>query len=170
MSCIIPALATPLAYHGSFFRWHTGARAIAAGTALPEDGVARLRVLTKSGRWLLIHACMLEGTLAGRTAVIIEPAGPAEIAPLIVEAYGLSQRERQITQLVLQGASTAEMARVLHVSPFTVQDHLKTIFEKMGVNRRRDVASRIFVGHHFPPAVTPHPGSGGFVWRAGMFS
>lgn len=143
------------------------ARAILAGTALPEHGVARLRVLATSGRWLLIHACVLEGALAGRTAVIIQPAGPAEIAPLIVDAYGLSARERQITQLVLQGASTAEMARVLHLSPFTVQDHLKAIFEKMGVHSRREVASRIFFEHHFPPTVTPHPGTGGFVWQAG---
>ena len=146
------------------------ARAIVAGTALPEHGMARLRVLAKSGRWLLIHACVLEGTLAGRTAVIIEPAGPAEIAPLIVEAYGLSPRERQIAQLILQGASTAEMARRLHLSPFTVQDHLKTIFEKMGVNSRREVASRIFFEHHFPPTVAPQPGSGEFVWRAGKLS
>jgi DNA-binding CsgD family transcriptional regulator len=98
--------------------------------------------------------------------VILEPARPVEIAPLVVEAYGLTQRERQITQLVLQGASTAEMAAMLHVSPFTVQDHLKAIFEKMGVNSRREVASRIFFDHHYPPTITPESGSGGFAWQA----
>jgi DNA-binding CsgD family transcriptional regulator len=59
--------------------------------------------------------------------VIIEPAHPQEAAPLIIAAYGLSDRERAVTQLVLQGDATAEIARRLHISPLTVQDHLKQI-------------------------------------------
>ncbi len=130
------------------------ARAIAAGASSPQVGPASTRILTRSGRWLLVHATTLAGRLPGRTAVILEPARPVEIAPLIVEAYGLSQRERQITELVLQGASTSEMASRLNLSPFTVQDHLKAIFEKMAVSSRREVAARIFFDHHFPPTMT----------------
>ena len=131
------------------------ARAIAGpGAPTPQAGPASTRILTRSGRWLLVHAATLEGRLPGRTAVILEPARPVEIAPLIVEAYGLSQRERQITELILQGASTAEMASRLHLSPLTVQDHLKAIFEKMAVGSRREVAARIFFEHHFPPTMT----------------
>src|SRR5262249_39836221 len=89
-----------------------------------------------------------------------------EIAPLIIAAYGLSQRERQITELVLQGASTTEIASRLSVSPLTVQDHLKAIFEKMGVRSRREVASRIFFDHHFPPTMRIDPsGSRHFVTK-----
>jgi DNA-binding CsgD family transcriptional regulator len=127
------------------------ARAIAAGTLPPAAGPARARVLTSSGHWLLVHANTLEGRLPGRTAVILEAARPVEIAPLIVAAYGLSERERQITELVLQGASTSEMASRLHLSSYTVQDRLKAIFDKMSVSSRREVASRIFFDHHFPP-------------------
>jgi len=97
------------------------ARAIAAGTLSPEAGPARSRILTRSGRWLLVHATTLEGRLPGRTAVILAAARPGEIAPLIVEAYGLSERERQITEFVLQGASTSEMASRMHLSAYTVQ-------------------------------------------------
>jgi len=133
------------------------ARAITAGALSPETGLASARILTRSGRWLLVHATMLEGQRPGRVAVVLEAARPVEIAPLIVEAYGLSPRERQITELVLQGASTAEMASRLRLSPLTVQDHLKAIFEKMSVRSRREVASRIFFDHHFPPTMTMDP-------------
>jgi DNA-binding CsgD family transcriptional regulator len=59
-------------------------------------------------------------------------AADRTLAGLIVEAYGLSRREREVTRLVLQGRSTAEMAHELHLSAHTVQDHLKAIFAKVG--------------------------------------
>ena len=46
-----------------------------------------------------------------RVAVIIEPAHPARILPLLMAAYGLTERERDVTALVLQGSSTAQIAR-----------------------------------------------------------
>jgi DNA-binding CsgD family transcriptional regulator len=114
---------------------------------LTNEG-ARARVLTRSGRWLVLHGTRLNS--ADRTAVIIEEAGPAAVAPLIVEAFGLSDRERQIVPLVLRGASTQEIARALGLSPLTVQDHLKAIFDKLGVRSRRQIAGRIFFDHYFP--------------------
>ena len=113
----------------------------------PDKG-ARARVLTKSGRWLELHGTKLGG--ADRTAVIIEAAAPAAVAPLLIEAYGLSDRERQIVPLILRGASTQEIAHRLCLSPLTVQDHLKTIFDKMGVRSRQQIAGKIFFDHHFP--------------------
>lgn len=117
----------------------------ASQRASPDKG-ARARVLTKSGRWLELHGTKLG---ADRTAVIIEAAAPAAIAPLLVEAYGLSDRERQIVPLILRGASTQEIAHRLCLSPLTVQDHLKTIFDKMGVRTRQQIAGRIFFDHYF---------------------
>jgi DNA-binding CsgD family transcriptional regulator len=65
-------------------------------------------------------------------------------------AYGLTRREQEITRLVLQGASTAEIAGRLVISPHTVQEHLKKIFEKTGVRSRRDLGGRVFVTHYEP--------------------
>ena len=68
----------------------------------------------------------------GRVAVMAHPAREPEIASLIVEAYGLSRREREVARLVLQGRSTRELADDLHVSTYTVQDRLKAVFAKVG--------------------------------------
>ena len=105
--------------------------------------VARARVHTRQGRWLVLHGTRLSGASAGQTAVIIEPARSAEIAPLIVEAYGLSGRERQVTQFVLQGLSTKEIADKLFISVHTVQDHLKAIFDKVDVHSRRQLVAKL---------------------------
>jgi DNA-binding CsgD family transcriptional regulator len=138
------------------------ARARAAGHREPSAVQTRARACTRSGRWLVLHATKLNGTPDGTIAVIVEPARATEIAPLVVDAYGLSERERQVTQLVLQGLATSEIARTLFISPYTVQQHLKTIFDKIGVHSRRDLLARVFSDHYRPnllredtPALSP---------------
>ena len=83
-------------------------------------------------------------------AVIVEVARPVEVAPLIVQAYDLSKRESEIMQSVLHGHSTAEIAATLHISSNTMQDHLKAIFEKVGVRSRRELVGQLFAQHYQP--------------------
>jgi DNA-binding CsgD family transcriptional regulator len=83
-------------------------------------------------------------------AVIVEPAHPARIAPLLMSAHGLTEREQAVTRLVLQGNSTAEIAERLVVSTHTVQQHLKRIFDKTGVRSRRDLVGKVFFAHYEP--------------------
>jgi DNA-binding CsgD family transcriptional regulator len=89
--------------------------------------------------------------------VILEPAGPVEIAPLIADAYGLTERERAITQLVAHGLATNAISERLHVSPWTVQDHLKSIFEKTGVGTRGELVARLFFEHYAPRLAGDRP-------------
>jgi DNA-binding CsgD family transcriptional regulator len=112
--------------------------------------VAFARVLTRSGRWMVLHGATLVTTGARRVAVIIEPAHPARIATLLMAAYGLTEREQDVTHLVLQGHSTVEIAARLILSVHTVQQHLKSIFDKTGVRSRRDLVGKIFFAYYEP--------------------
>jgi len=111
----------------------------------------RARTLTRSGRWLVLHAARLSGPVGDRQiAVILEPAGPAEVAPLILQAYGLTDREAQVAQLILQGLSTGEIADRLFITALTVQQHLKAIFDKTGIRSRRELVAHVFVEQYLP--------------------
>jgi DNA-binding CsgD family transcriptional regulator len=82
--------------------------------------------------------------------VIVEPAHPARIVPLLMSAYGLTEREQEVTRLVLRGDSTIQIAERLVVSPHTVQEHLKKIFEKTAVRSRRELVGKVFFAHYEP--------------------
>ena len=117
--------------------------------ALPK--LPRARVQTHSGHWLIVHASQLNGgDGTGQIAVILEPARPAELAPLLLGAYGLTARESDIARLVLRGIATAGIALELSISELTVQQHLKSIFNKTGVGSRRELVAHIFARHYKP--------------------
>ena len=114
--------------------------------------VPRLRVRTLAGRWAVLHSSWLDDVAghSGQVAVIIEPATSVEVAEVIMQAYGLTQRERTVTRLICQGHSTAQIAAQLWITTNTVQDHLKSIFDKTGVRSRREVMARILRDHYLP--------------------
>ncbi len=91
-----------------------------------------------AGSYTVLQASRLR-TAEGRLslAVTFKQARPAEALPLLAEAWSLSEREQEIAELVLGGLSTKEIASALHISAYTVQDHLKSIFNKTGVSSRR---------------------------------
>ncbi len=125
------------------------------GDYAPPDLMPRMRLRTASGRWLVLHASRLRATDdAGRIAVIFEEARPSEIAPLIVDAYGLTKREGEITRLVLRGLSTAEVSNELYITPNTVRDHFKSIFDKVGVRSRRELVGQVFAQQYQPRMAT----------------
>ena len=126
------------------------ARAIALGL---ESGIARARIKSRTGRWLIIHGFSLHGRDGenGRAAIIIEPARASQVAPVIVEAYNLTPREQEITELISSGLSTGEIAAHLHLSAHTVRDHVKAVFEKVGVSSRGELVSKIFGEHYATP-------------------
>ena len=145
-------------------------RSVVAGLFAIERGLVaaeftpKVRLRTRSGHWLILYASRLLGT-EGQITVVFEIAQPAEIAPLIMQAYDLTKREGEVTQCVLLGWSTAEIAAKLYISPNTVQDHLKAIFEKVDVGSRGELARRIFTRHY-----QPHLSGGVPVNASGQFT
>lgn len=126
-------------------------QALEQGLDGPPEVMPKARLRTASGHWLVLHASRLSAPgEEGRIAVLFEVAQPTEVAPLILQAYHLSKRESEIVQSVLWGYSTAEIATSLQITPNTVQDHLKTIFEKVGVRSRRELAGQIYAQQYEP--------------------
>jgi DNA-binding CsgD family transcriptional regulator len=64
-----------------------------------------------------------------------------EVLPL--KDYKLSSREEVIAQYTGQGLTNKEIAEKLGISQFTVQCHLRNIFEKVGIKRRAQLANLV---------------------------
>ena len=124
---------------------------LAAATAALRDaehskagGVATARVPMTNGRWAVVQSAVTGTTRDSRVTVIIQPAHPDRIAPLLMSIYGLTVREQEVTQRVMRGGSTTELAKALGLSPHTVQQHLKSIFEKTDVNSRGELVAKVY--------------------------
>ncbi|MGA9714298.1 MAG: LuxR C-terminal-related transcriptional regulator [Aeromicrobium sp.] len=120
--------------------------AVARAAASGRPAEARVRV--PEGPWLALSAALLVGE--HRVAVLVEPARPPRIFDLVMSAHGLTRREREVVQLVLEGHPTAGISSTLSVSGYTVQEHLKSVFEKMGVRSRRELVAQAFFAHYSP--------------------
>jgi Bacterial regulatory proteins, luxR family len=66
--------------------------------------------------------------------------------------------------LLAAGLTNTEVAERLVLSPYTVQDHIKSLFEKTNVSSRQELVARIFLDDYLPriDAGTPLDGAGGF--------
>lgn len=122
------------------------------GDVARESLVPRARVRAPSGRWLVIHASHLATAdgARGRSALVIEPAAPAALLPLVVAAYGLSAREAEVARRVLAGLARKTIAYELRISLHTVNDHVKAIFDKVGVSSAGQLRARVLQDQHPP--------------------
>jgi DNA-binding CsgD family transcriptional regulator len=118
-------------------------RALASRTS-GDPIVPMVRCRASDGTWFVVHASVLSPVNGSeRVAVVMEPATPADLGSFVLDAVGLTARERAVTQLVLRGHSTREIVDELRISPHTVQDHLKAVFAKLGVSSRRELVAML---------------------------
>ncbi|MFF0390905.1 helix-turn-helix transcriptional regulator [Kitasatospora sp. NPDC004615] len=126
------------------------ARRAAHGLPTPQIPV---RIRTHDGHWYLLHASPARdardaragGSAADEVTVVATPASPAHVIPLHLAAYGLTAREQDVALLLIRGADTREVAQRLAMAPYTVQDHLKSVFTKTGVSRRQELTALIML-------------------------
>jgi DNA-binding CsgD family transcriptional regulator len=111
---------------------------------------ARARLRLPSQQWLVVHGARLRSPSQGHasTAVILEPARHTDMAPLTLQACELTPRERQIVEMLLRGVPVPEMAATLWLSPYTVRDHIKAIYSKLGVRSRPEMTAKLFHEHY----------------------
>jgi DNA-binding CsgD family transcriptional regulator len=115
-----------------------------------STSLAPLRVRSRTGRWISLQASWVSGEDRSVVAVIIQEASPDEVAPMVMSAYGLTEQERAVSGLVFRGQSTHEISERLHIAEHTVQDHLKSIFDKTGVRSRRELVATVFRQRYLP--------------------
>ncbi len=124
----------------------TGRFALTSLVAAVQHGTASARARLHDDRfgWLVLLASPLSGAdHKGDVVVTIAPAATRDLTALLLDAHGLSAREREVVHAVHAGLSTTEIARALFISTNTVQDHLKSVFDKMGVRSRRELTAYV---------------------------
>jgi DNA-binding CsgD family transcriptional regulator len=117
-----------------------------------------------SSGWITLHASLPEGHGDGRVAIVLERSASPHATAVRLEANGVTPREREVAVLLAQGLSNPEIAARLVLSPFTVQDHIKNLYEKTGVASRQELVARIFLDDYMPQILqqTPLTSAGGF--------
>lgn len=104
----------------------------------------------------------------GAVAVIIDKARPAEVSAMLVNAYGLTPRQREVLGQLLMGRSITQLAHTLNISEHTANDHRKAIYTRTGVSSRSELAHLLQSDQYDPRVWTDVPPSpyGGFLENA----
>ena len=123
----------------------------------PAEGAGG-SVVTVPGRdgWLTLHGSRPD-PVAGRIAIVIEPASGPRSATVRLEAHGATPREREVATLLARGLTNAEIAEALVLSPHTVEDHAKSLYEKVGVGSRQELVARVFMEEYLPEVIQRTP-------------
>ena len=123
-----------------------GARGIVAKGARAEDLLKAVRVVSEGQVWARRDVlARMEHRAASAVAV---PGGE----PMLDQR--LSDREREVYREAAMGLSNKELAKRLAISQATVKAHLTSIFHKLGLRRRAELAAAY---HGMLPARAPSP-------------
>jgi DNA-binding CsgD family transcriptional regulator len=122
-------------------------RGLVDGAQMGTPGIRRTLIMEGHGERLRVEVTAVG---KGRTQLHLwreplpEPIhlGGAEAAAPS-PADGLTQREREVALLVADGLRSREVAERLGIASQTVKSHLKTIFDKLGVRNRVELARRL---------------------------
>jgi DNA-binding CsgD family transcriptional regulator len=104
---------------------------------------AHARIRTTGGVWAMFDAAILEGHGSGQIAISIREATADEVLDLLCHAHDLTRRETELVRQLVNGLNTQQIAERLYITPYTVKDHLKAIFKKVGVSTRGELVSQL---------------------------
>jgi DNA-binding CsgD family transcriptional regulator len=117
--------------------------AVERGVSSPKT-MPMTRVASKVGPPMRLSASRLQSADGvDQVAVVVELDVSGPSIPRILSAHGLTTREAEVATHVLRGSSTDAISAELHISRYTVQDHLKSVFDKVGVRSRRELIGRL---------------------------
>lgn len=139
---------------------HARTALVAVAAQARVTGIATSTVVGTNGV-IGLHAGPAKG-LDGGVAVVVERPRPAALAPLILRAFGFTDRERQVAEGVLQGLTRRTIARQLGIGVDTVDDHLERIYRKAGVPSRAALCAVVFDRFYRPHRHCAPPGPYGW--------
>jgi DNA-binding CsgD family transcriptional regulator len=118
--------------------------AVVAQAKASSNGTAKTRMRDAAGSWVVLQASrLITGDSPDQMVVTVEPATTGQLLTLLLSAYGLTAREQEVCLEIMAGSSGAAIARHLFISPYTVHDHLKAIFGKVGVGSRGELVATL---------------------------
>jgi DNA-binding CsgD family transcriptional regulator len=92
---------------------------------------------------LCVRACNMR-SVEGRTLLLVlERVHRRDAVRHNLERFALSPRECDVVMLVLYGHSNRRIAAQLFLTEYTIEDHLKRVFAKLGVRSRTALAAKI---------------------------
>src|SRR3954469_10113353 len=116
---------------------------------LRDAGAASLPAIAGAGAREAVLAAALDELAAGVRRI---PRGPRP-APRAAPG-GLTPREREVLDLLVAGATNAQIAQTLVIAPKTVDHHVSAVLGKLGVTSRREAGTapaRLDAGHGGSP-------------------
>ncbi len=129
---------------------------LAAFVRADADPGGKVVTVPSSEGWLTLHATRPDPG-GDRVAIVIERASGPRSATVRLETHGATAREREVATLIARGLSSTEIAAALVLSPHTVQDHIKSLFDKLDVGSRRELVARVFLDEYLPEVVQRTP-------------
>ena len=130
-------------YPAAVTRWREVEALVEAGDREAAAPVARSALQTArrlGARWLAAEVASLSGR--GRLDISEAPMEPAtEAAPAPEDPFGLTARERQVLELVAQGATNRQIGAALYMAEKTASVHVSRILGKLGVQTRTQAAA-----------------------------
>ena len=99
-----------------------------------EDFVGTIRSVADGARVL---PAPMTGTLFSQIARVAVKRGGADA----LEAVRMTQREREVIELIGAGMSNKEIAQRLHIATDTVKSHVRNVMEKLALHTRLQIAA-----------------------------
>jgi transcriptional regulator EpsA len=107
------------------------------------DSRSRAELYAQRGFVALAHLLVCQIDAAWRRVAAVQLDDLPAVQPAAgTRALALSEREREILSRLSRGSTNGDIAQALEISLFTVKNHLKRIFRKIGVTNRTQAAAR----------------------------
>lgn len=124
---------------------------------LVRDGGRVVAGVTLWRSWSSRPWCSAELRLLRTLQPLVEMAYLAQLTEAAYAALRLPStltcREREVARVLMRGATNAELARALQLSPNTAKTHTRAVLAKLGVGSRRELVARLAEA----PARAPRP-------------